>query len=200
MAKTLNDQRKWSGRNISNMDTFDQRLKRFENNSPIEFIETILDSIHNFFIPELKIASENKQSNLLILGIHSIIETISENIFLQNGVNGFKFYLENFVDGDKEGFKFSEIATELNDWRNIIAHQYISKLGHSFGYDYSLNVGYKVDNSVVLLNPQILFEQFISAFENKNQTKASIWNYQNFLTEQQREEAKKKFIDKFKRK
>ena len=45
-------------------ETFQQRLQRFKNNSPIEFIETILNSIHNFYIPELQIAAENKQSNL----------------------------------------------------------------------------------------------------------------------------------------
>lgn len=103
-------------------ETFQQRLQRFKNNSPIEFIETILNSIHNFYIPELQIASNNKQSNLLILGLHSIIETISGNVFLKSGVEGFKFYLENFVDIGKDGGRFSEIAEELNDWRNIVAH------------------------------------------------------------------------------
>ncbi|MBU2598742.1 MAG: hypothetical protein KKC53_06200, partial [Actinobacteria bacterium] len=38
---------------------------------------------------------------------------------------GFKFYLENFVDVVKNGFRFSEIADLLNDLRNIIAHQKI---------------------------------------------------------------------------
>ncbi len=114
------------------METFEQRLQRFKSEEPAEFIETILLSIQNSFIPELVIASENRCSDLLILGIHSVIETVSENIFLKKGVSGFKFYLENFVDADKEGFRFSEIADVLNDLRNIIAHQKISKLGHSF--------------------------------------------------------------------
>jgi len=42
-------------------ETFQERLQRFKNNSPIEFIETILNSIHNFYIPELQIAAENKR-------------------------------------------------------------------------------------------------------------------------------------------
>ena len=179
------------------METFSQRLQRFQNNSPVEFIETILNSIHNCRIPKLEIASKNQLSELLILGIHTSIETISENIFLQKGIDGFKFYLENFVDAEKDGFRFSEIAVELNDWRNIIAHQYISKLGHSFGYDYSISTGYNAENSIIILNPQIFFEQFKSAFENKSKTKRHIWDYKQSLTDDQITEAKEKFIAKF---
>ena len=179
------------------METFDQRLKRFKSEEPAEFIETILLNIQNYSIPELVIASENRCSDLLILGIHSVIETVSENIFLKKGVSGFKFYLENFVDTDKEGFRFSEIADVLNDLRNIIAHQKISKLGHSFGYDYDMQVGYKIDGSIIILNPSILFEQFNSAFKKGRKTKRRIWDYREFLNQDQMEEAKKRFIQKF---
>lgn len=179
-------------------ETFQQRLQRFQNNSPFEFIETILNSIHNFYIPELQIAADNKQSNLLILGLHSIIETISENVFLKKGVEGFKFYLENFVDIDEDGGRFSEIADELNDWRNIVAHQYISKLGHSFGYDYTISVGYQVENEVVILNPKIFFEQFQDAFLASNgKAKRKIWDYEKIITSDKMEEAKTKFLAKF---
>src|SRR3989344_3110987 len=179
-------------------ETFQQRLQRFENNSPIEFIETILNSIHNFYIPELQIASNNKQSNLLILGLHSIIETISENVFLKKGVEGFKFYLENFVDISEEGGRFSEIADELNDWRNIVAHQYISKLGHSFSYDYSISAGYRIENGIIILNPTIFFEQFQSAFlSNNGKTKRKIWDYEKIIASDKMEEAKRKFLAKF---
>lgn len=180
------------------VETFQQRLQRFQNNSPIEFIETILNSIHNFYIPELQIAAQNKQSNLLVLGIHSIIETISENVFLKKGVDGFKFYLENFVDINKDGGRFSEISDELNDWRNIVAHQYISKLGHSFGYDYSITTGYKIENGIIILNPKIFFEQFQSAFlANNGNTKRKIWDYKEIIASDKMEEAKIKFLSKF---
>ena len=179
-------------------ETFQQRLQRFKNNSPIEFIETVLNSIHNFYIPELQVASENKQSNLLILGLHSIIETISENVFLKKGVDGFKFYLENFVDINEEGGRFSEIADELNDWRNIVAHQYISKLGHSFGYDYAISIGYQIENGTIVLNPKIFFEQFQSAFlSNDCKTKRQIWDYEKIIASDKMEEAKIKFLAKF---
>lgn len=182
------------------METFDQRLQRFKSEEPTEFIETILLNIQNFLIPELVIASENMCSDLLILGIHSVIETVSENIFLKKGVSGFKFYLENFVDADKEGFRFSEIAEVLNDLRNIIAHQKISKLGHSFGYDYDMQVGYKIDGTIIMLNPSILFKQFKSAFKNGRKTKRLIWDYAQLLSPEQMEEAKKRFIQKFMKK
>lgn len=180
------------------METFSQRLQRFSNNSPVEFIETILNSIHNFYIPELSIAYHNKQSNLLILGIHSIIETISENVFLKKGVAGFKFYLENFVDGNADGFRFTEIADDLNDWRNVIAHQYISKLGHSLGYDYALSVGYKIDNDIILINPALMFDQFEGAFQaSGNKTAKKIWDYDKLLSAEEMEKAKEEFLKKF---
>ena len=179
-------------------ETFQQRLQRFQNDSPIEFIETILNSIHNFYVPELQIASDNKQSNLLILGLHSIIETISENVFLKKGVEGFKFYLENFVDINEDGGRFSKIADELNDWRNIVAHQYISKLGHSFSYDYSISTGYQIENGIIILNPKIFFEQFQSAFlANGGKTKRKIWDYEKIIASDKMEEAKTKFLAKF---
>jgi len=181
------------------METFEQRLQRFKSEEPAEFIETILLSIQNSFIPELVIASENRCGDLLILGIHSVIETVSENIFLKKGVSGFKFYLENFVDADKEGFRFSEIADVLNDLRNIIAHQKISELGHSFGYDYGTQVGYKIDGTIIMLNPSIFFEQFKSAFKKGIKTKRLIWDYAQLLSPEHKEKAKRKFIQKFKK-
>lgn len=181
------------------METYQQRLQRFQNNSPIEFIATILHSISVFYIPELKIAADNKQSNLLILGLHSAIETISENIFLEKGVKGFKFYLENFVDTDEDGGRFSQIADELNAWRNIIAHQWISKFGHSLVYDYSISTGYKIENGIIILNPKTFFKQFQSAFsENNNKTKRKIWDYRKMITIDKMKKAKAKFLSKFK--
>jgi len=179
------------------METFDKRLQRFQNNSPVEFIETILNSIYNFYIPELQMAADNKQSQLLILGLHSIIETISENVFLKKGVEGFKFYLENFVDIIEDGGRFSEIADELNDWRNIVAHQYISKLGHSFGCDYTISVGYQVENGIIILNPKLFFDQFKSAFSTEGRTKKRLWDYKKIIASDKIEEAKTKFLAKF---
>lgn len=181
------------------LKTFQQRLQRFQNNSPVEFIETILNSIYNFYIPELETAAQNNQSNLLILGVHSIIETISENVFLKKGVEGFRFYLKNFVDYDENGKRFSEIADELNDWRNIIAHQYISKLGHSIKYSYTISAGYQNKNGIIIINPKLLFEQFQSAYLARGgKTKERIWDYEKIIASDKMEEAKRKFLAKFK--
>lgn len=186
------------------METFQQRLQRLKNNSPVEFIESILNSMYSgkagSRIWELEIAVESQLSNLLILGIHACIETISENIFLKKGLEGFKFYLENFVDMDKDGFRFSEIANDLNNWRNILAHQHLSKLGHSFGYDYTITTGYKIENGIIILNPKIFFEQFKSAFmPNNDRTRRKIWDYRDIITDDEMNEAKEKFLTKFER-
>ena len=177
-------------------ESFQKRLERFERNTPGEFILTLLNSIDNHYIPQLKNAVVNKQDHLLILGIHSIIETISEHIFLKPGKDGFKYYLENFVDIDKDGCRFSNIAKELNDWRNIIAHQFISKLGHFIIIDYLIDVGYPWNDETLHINPNVFFEQFDSAFS----ANGKIWDYDKFLSPDEMEKAKIKFIKQFKRK
>ena len=117
------------------MESFDQRLNRLKNSSPIEFIETLINGQHNCTINQLEIAHQHKLNSLLILGIHAVIENLSEYIFLKRRLKGIIFYLENFVDGESDGLKFSFIAKDLNEWRNIIAHQYLSRLGHYFEYE-----------------------------------------------------------------
>lgn len=182
---------------IDNMETFDQRLNRFKNNSPIEFIETLINGQHNYTINQLEIAHQHKLDSLLILGVHAVIENLSEYIFLKKGVDGIKFYLENFVDGDTDGLKFSLIAKDLNNWRNIIAHQFLSKQGHYFGYDYTINTGYIQNGDYIRFNPTIYFEQFKSAFLSGEKTKYRIHDYTKLLTPENMEKAKEKFLSRF---
>ncbi|GAH49354.1 unnamed protein product, partial [marine sediment metagenome] len=124
------------------METYEQRLKRFQNSSPDESISTLLNSIHNFFVStELKLAAEQKLYYLLILGIHAVAKTISESIYGKSGLAGFRFYLEKFVDGNTTVLKFSNIAAELNTWRNILAHQWIAGMGHRWSFDDQMKEG-----------------------------------------------------------
>ena len=177
------------------MEKFKKRLQRFEENPPLEFAETLTNSIHNYFINELRIADENKLTFLLILGIHSTIKTLSEYIFNQKGI---EFYLINFVDGKEEGKQFSKINEDINNIRNIVAHQFISRLGHSFIWDYDLNTGYKIENDVIHFNPSIYFDQFQNAFFKGDKTKYSIHDYRKLLSENEMSKAKEKFIKRFK--
>ena len=174
------------------METYEKRLKRLQSGPPIEAIETVLNSIDNFFVTqELSRAAEEGLGNLLILGIHAVAEIVSELVYGKVGLDGLKFYLENFVDGEKQDCKFSKIAAELNTWRNILAHQWISSMGHEWGYDYSVREGWRRDNGRVIINPKIYFECFDKGFDGP------IWNYDKFLDEKGLEEAKNRIIKKF---
>lgn len=181
-------------------ESFDLRLQRFQSNSPIEFIETILNSIANGFIQEIESAANNHQTNLQIIGMMSVVETVSEKIFLKSGIQGCKYYLEHFVDGKTSDLKFSNIASDINAWRNVIAHQWISKQGHSFGYDYSLATGYSVRDGIIIVNPKMFFDQFKCAFMPSSfKTNYTVWQYDQLLTEEQMQKAKTKFIDQFRK-
>jgi hypothetical protein len=181
------------------MESFEDRLNRFKSGPPVEFIETLINSTHNYFIPQLRMAKEKGLESLLILGIHSVAETLSENIFGRNYLTGFRFYLENFVDGKEDGFKFSEIAEDLNNWRNIIAHQFLSKLGHFFVSDTTVEVGFKKDGEQIFFNPNIYFDYFESSFTQQPKSLKSIHNYKDLMSEDDMNKAKEKILKKFER-
>lgn len=181
------------------METFEQRLKRFRDGPPQEIIGTLLNSINTNYIRELKILMSNggEIGYLPIIGVHSIIMTISKDVFSKTGKRGFKYYLKNFVDWDKDGFRFSEISDVLYDWRNVIVHQFISRLGHSIGFDYVMDTGYRYSNETIFINPRILCRQLISGFEGDRRTQNIIWHYSEILGKGGMEKAKVRILKKY---
>ena len=107
--------------NRSHMEPLEKRIKRFQNGSPIEIIETLLNSISNFFNNEIRLTTEEDhyQTSLMFLGVHAVALTISEGFYNRNGVEGYRLFLENFVDGKTPDTKLSDVATEIHSWRNI---------------------------------------------------------------------------------
>ena len=125
-------------------ETKEKRLKRFEDGPPVEIIGTLLNSISNFFNNEIRATlndPENPQTSLLLLGIHSVALTIAYGFFNQGGPKGYKLFLENFVDGGTADTKFSTIAEDIHEWRNVLAHRWLNVAGHQFSYDYTMTEG-----------------------------------------------------------
>lgn len=175
------------------METKGKRLKRLEGSSNEAHL-TLLNSQGWFFVDkELKPAAKKKFHNLLILGIHSVAETWSEIIFGDSSSNGFKLYLEYFVDGTNPDQKFSKIAGQINTWRNVIAHQWLSSKGYSFGIDIEMQEGWKKEEGIIYFNPLVYFKCFCEGFDN---TLNIIYK---ISTEDQREQMKQRIIDKFKK-
>ncbi len=174
------------------MENYKRRRERFlkkENDNKeigngTEIAETILNSISNYFLPQIKHAAENKSWDLVILGMFAVMETISEYIFSQKK-NNIKFYLENFIDKNQEGFKYSEITNDLNNLRNVIAHQWISKQGHRIMLDETLEKGYEIKDEILHINMKYLYDQFLYGWNNNEASKMgikySVWSYQKIL-------------------
>lgn len=185
-----------SENNAHKGETRDQRLKRFQNGHPIEMIDTLTNSIANYFNNEiaLTVQDNNYQSTLLFLGIHAVALTISEGLFNTRGPEGYKLFLQKFIDGNTPDTEFSAIAESIHNWRNVVAHQWLGSLGHSIGYDYQMPLGWEVRGDITFINPRIYCEHYLRAFGPNGK----IYDYKNFLSAQEMQEAKIRLIEKFK--
>jgi hypothetical protein len=175
------------------METQEKRLNRLQSGSPREALLTLINSQGNWFVDrELKPAMERGSHNLLILGIHTIAETWAEILFpARNSLDSFRRYLEHFVDGDDPDKKFSEIAVEINRWRNILAHQWLSSFGHVFGVDLEMSEGWKREGEILYFNPLVYFQCFIENFDR------SLTIIEEMFTEEEREEIKRRIIERY---
>ncbi len=179
-----------------NRESREDRLARFENGSPVEAIETLLNSIDNFFNNEVRLAPTLFQTSLIFLGIHAAALTIGEAFFDERyEVDNYRRFLKEFVDGSTEDTKFSLIATKIHDWRNILAHQWLGSLGHEIGYDYSMLFGYEERNGVIFINPKVYCELYLKAFSSSGR----IWRYDSIFSSEQLEQIKQRIIEKYKR-
>lgn len=179
--------------NAHQIELFEKRLARFQNGSPIESIETLLNSIAKFFNNEIVLTPEKHQTSLLFLGIHSVALTISEIFWDLNGEAGFKKFLEAFVDGDTENTKFSFVADKVHSWRNVLAHQWLASSGYEIQYDYEMKAGFEISENLLRINPKIYCDQYINAFS----ADGKIWEYDKILTSSELDNAKQRIIDKF---
>jgi len=175
------------------IEPFEKRLARFQNGSPIESIETLLNSIANFFNNEIVLTPENYQTSLLFLGIHSVALTISEIFWNLKGEAGFKKFIETFVDGNTSDLKYSSVADKIHNWRNVLAHQWLASSGYSIQYDYTMKLGFTVDNNMLIINPKAYCNQYLKAFS----AGGKIWNYENLLTISELNNARDRIINKF---
>jgi len=174
----------------------EKRLERFQG-ADIEFIETLINSIANYFNNEIRTtldSLENPQTSLMILGIHSVALTIAFGFFDNDKETGYKLFLENFVDGDTSDTKFSTIASEIHNWRNVIAHRWLSPTGFHFGYNFEMKEGWKKEGDVVFINPKIYLQCYLKAFGPSGK----IYRYTKILnTDKKLRDAKDRFLSQY---
>ena len=177
----------------------EHRQNRFEKGDPIEIIESLLASIQSFFNNEIKITLDNQnnpQTALMILGVHSAALTIAHGFWGKGGEQGYKLFLENYMDGDVPNRKFSLIASEIHEWRNVIAHRWLNVAGHEFGYKFDMEEGWRKDGDVVFINPKLYLAQYLRAFDYSQG--GMIYRYKQILnTPEKLEAAKQRFLSKY---
>ena len=138
-----------------NIEDPQKRLERLTNGSPVEIIETLLNSLSNFLNNEINQAVNADLWSLAVLGIHAVALTISEGVYDKKGLTGFKFFLEQFMDEDKDGFRFSEIAQDIHNHRNVIAHRWLTASGYAFGFDMKMDKGWEKRGNTVFMNTHL---------------------------------------------
>ncbi|MDO8681408.1 MAG: hypothetical protein Q7R30_23055 [Acidobacteriota bacterium] len=146
------------------MESFNQRLQRLVSGTPDEVFFTILNSISNFALPQLVDATRAGFHRLALLGVHSVIQTVGEQIYGLKGDKATTFYLTHFVDGEHPDTKFSAIATDLHTLRNVHAHRWSSRLNHQVGLDASVNQGWWRDEAGLHINPVVFVEHVAAGF------------------------------------
>jgi hypothetical protein len=183
-------------KNRAHNESKDARLARFRKNPPEEAIETLLNSIDNFFNNEIRLTPDNAQTSLLFLGIHAVALTISGVFFNKTGSEGYELFLERFVDGNSDDTKYSAIARKIHDWRNVLAHQWIGSVGHEIGYDYKMELGWQQRDGIIFINPRIYCEQCMMAFSRGGK----IWSYNKMFSGSDLQAIKERIIQKYVRK
>lgn len=161
------------------METFEARLSRFLLSEVDEIPLTLLNSIDNFFLPQIQKAGKHKLEYPVLLGTHAIIQTVAGKIFGVTGLSGTKFYLREFVDAGPSDRTYSSISTDVHDLRNVVAHTWISSLGHTFVIDYTISGGFLQRGSTIHFNPTVYLQDFSAGFGADGR----VWDFKNLVTD-----------------
>jgi hypothetical protein len=175
------------------MESFKDRLGRYTVQDDLEIFGWMTVMMQNYPLRELRIASEKGLYQCVFLCSHAIIQTISEGMFDKRGIDGTRFYLENFVDEPAKDKKFSLITEEIHEMRNVIAHQGYSSLQHNVDFNDEMTEGWKEESNIVYINTKIYAEQFTKAFESA----AQVLLYLKLLSVEERIKRKYFFIRKW---
>lgn len=149
------------------METRDMRLKRWLDSEPSEIFGWMTVWAQNALVPQIKVLSRPHFEEGLFLVTHGFIQAFMENVFDIRGRDATQEYLKRFVDGRKKLDKFSLIADEMHEMRNVMAHQIYSSLTHEIAFDYRLTTGWARQTGALHLNPKIYADQFIDSLEGR---------------------------------
>jgi len=153
--------------NYSQDDNAEKIITNIIERNPLKAVTMLVYTLGNFLNRELKLTVQHQQpqTSLMFMGTHSAILTVSEVIFSEKSLIGYRKFLEKFMDEDSNDKHFSLIAEHIHAWRNILVHGWMSLRGHKMEYDYDMEKGYEIRKNVLYINPKIYLAQYLKAFE-----------------------------------
>jgi hypothetical protein len=171
------------------METFDHRLQRFLGSGEKEIPLTLLVWGQNVLLHQLGIVRQHKLEDMIFLSTHAFIQTFSEVALGKVGRLATLFFLQNFMDGSEEHQQFSLIADEIHELRNVIAHQVFSSRTHNIAINYTMAEGWKRDQNLLHINPEIFALQFEAALNG-----GRLWKWHPFVAKEEAVKQKYRFI------
>lgn len=175
------------------METHNARLKRILNGNEHEVPLTLFNSIRNIWLPQVVAAGESHLDGLVFLGTHSIMQTLGRFVFGISGRDATYFYLKNFVDGERDDLRFSTIADLLHDIRNVLAHQWMSVVGHEHAIDHREQLGFWNGSDGIHINPSIYLDSFRRRFPGNDPAN----DYRKFVSADQLVVRKYEFLSEW---
>lgn len=171
----------------------DKRQKRLEDGVPLEIIETLLNSVDNYFNRQIAIVADAKAWDMAFIGIHSAATTIGTGLFSTSPLTAYTEFLKHFVDSDEVGGDFSTVAGQLHNWRNVLVHRWLSQHGYNFGFDLEQKEGWREEDGAIVINPQLYHEAYRRAFT----AGGKMWQWEKILTQEQAEAAKARLLEQY---
>ncbi len=175
-------------RMLERIEPFDDRLRRFlshEDEVPL----TLLVWAQNYLLPQVRMASDNSFENLVFLITHAFIQAFSEKVLGRRGPTATSYFLESFMDEVESDRQFSRVSDEIHEMRNVMAHQLFSSRTHDIAFDYGMAEGWRRDQNLLRLNPNVYAEQFIAAVDG-----GRAWSWKDFIKVEDRVKLKYQFV------
>ncbi len=170
------------------MEPFRDRLRRFLSNED-EVPLTLLLWAQNFLLPQVRVAKKNRLDNLIFLSTHAFIQTFSEKALGKRGRAATRYFQQSFMDEPVPSRQFSQVSDEIHEMRNVMAHQLFSSRTHDIALDYTMADGWRREQTLLRINPDVYAEQFIVAVDG-----GRLWQWKNFVTHEQRIKQKYLFV------
>jgi hypothetical protein len=115
-----------------------------------------------------------------------------EKAYALRGVLATEAFLRRFVDGRNKHERFSLIAAEIHEMRNVMAHQIYSSQTHNIAFDHTTAYGWRRVGSELRINPRIYADRFAAALDG-----GKFWNWRKWTTRLQLTKQKYRFIVKW---